>query len=241
VATVSPDTSICESESVQLTSSGGTTYQWLPSTGLSADNIANPVATPTDTTSYMVIVSTGPTCRDTAYVVVNVGSGVTVNAGPDKSILKGETTTLNGTVNGANITYNWTPTSYMTDVTSLTPQVNPPADIDYILSTTSDGACSIGSDTVHVFVFPDIYIPNAFTPNRDGHNDTWRILALKAIPVFELSVFNRWGQLIYHTKINDIGWNGQFKGIDQPSGGYAYMLNIGNGKRILKGVVMLLR
>ena len=241
VATVSPDTSICESESVQLTSSGGTTYQWLPSTGLSADNIANPVATPADTTSYMVIVSTGPTCRDTAYVVVNVGARLTVNAGPDKSILKGETTTLNGTVNGANITYNWTPTSYITDVTSLTPQVSPPTDIDYILSTTADGACSIGSDTVHVFVFPDIYIPNAFTPNRDGHNDTWRIPALKAIPVFELSVFSRWGQLIYHTKINDIGWNGQFKGIDQPSGGYVYMLNIGNGKRLLKGVVMLLR
>jgi gliding motility-associated-like protein len=241
VATVSPDASICENESVQLTSSGGTTYQWLPSTGLSADNIANPVATPADTTSYMVIVSTAPTCRDTAYVVVNVGAGVTVNAGPDKSILKGETTTLNGTVNGASITYNWTPTSYMTDVTSLTPQVSPPTDIDYILSTNANGACSIGSDTVHVFVFPDIYIPNAFTPNRDGHNDTWRIPALKAIPVFELSVFNRWGQLIYHTKNNDIVWNGQFQGIDQPSGGYAYMLNIGNGKRILKGVVMLLR
>ncbi len=241
VATVSPDASICENERVQLTSSGGTTYQWLPSTGLSADNIANPVATPADTTSYMVIVSTGPTCRDTAYVVVNVGASVTVNAGPDKSILKGETTTLNGTVHGANITYNWTPTSYMIDVTSLTPQVSPPTDIDYILSTSTDGACSIGSDTVHVFVFPDIYIPNAFTPNRDGHNDTWRIPALKAIPVFEISVFNRWGQLVYHTKNNDIVWNGQFKGIDQPSGGYAYMLNIGNGKRILKGVVMLLR
>jgi gliding motility-associated-like protein len=241
VATVSPDASICENERVQLTSSGGTIYQWLPSTGLSADNIANPVATPADTTSYMVIVSTAPTCRDTAYVVVNVGAGVKVNAGPDKSILKGETTTLNGTVNVSNITYNWTPTSYMTDMTSLTPQVSPPTDIDYILSTTTDGACSIGSDTVHVFVFPDIYIPNAFTPNRDGHNDTWRIPALKAIPVFELSVFNRWGQLVYHTKNNDIVWNGQFQGIDQPSGGYAYMLNIGNGKRILKGVVMLLR
>lgn len=183
----------------------------------------------------------GPTCRDTAYVVVNVGARVTVNAGPDKSILKGETTTLNGTVNGSNITYNWTPTSYITDVTSLTPQVSPPADIDYILSTTSNVACGIMSDTVHVFIFPDIYIPNAFTPNGDSHNDTWRIPALKAIPVFELSVFNRWGQLIYHTKNNYIGWNGQFKGIDQPSGGYAYMLNIGNGKRILKGVVMLLR
>jgi gliding motility-associated-like protein len=186
-------------------------------------------------------VSTAPACRDTAYVVINVDSRATVNAGPDKGILKGESTILNGTVNGANITYNWTPTSDMTDITSLTPKVSPPADIDYILSTTSNGACGIMSDTVHVFVYPDIYIPNAFTPNGDGRNDTWHIPALKAIPVFEISVFNRWGQLIYHTKNNNISWNGQFNGINQPSGGYTYMLNIGNGKRILKGVVMLLR
>jgi gliding motility-associated-like protein len=241
VASASPDTSICENERVQLTSSGGTNYLWLPSTGLSANNISNPIASPADTTSYMVIVSTAPTCRDTAYVVVNVISGVTVNAGPDKSILKGETTTLNGAVFGANPTYTWTPTTSMTNVTSLTPQVSPPADIDYILSTDANSTCGIMSDTVHVFVFPDIYIPNAFTPNGDGHNDAWRIPALKAIPVFELSVFNRWGQLIYHVKNNNIGWNGQFNGIAQPSGGYTYMLNIGNGKRLLKGVVMLLR
>jgi gliding motility-associated-like protein len=241
VATAGPDTSICKNESVQLTSSGGTTYQWQPSTGLSANNIASPVATPADTTRYMVIVSNNASCSDTAYVVINVPSRPTVNAGPDKSILKGETTLLNGMVNGGNNTYNWSPTSYMTDVTSLTPQVSPPADIDYILSATSNAGCGTMSDTVHVFVYTGIYIPNAFTPNTDGINDTWHIPALNAVPVFELSVFNRYGQLIYHTKNNNIPWNGQFNGIDQPSGGYVYLLNINNGQRVLKGMVMLLR
>lgn len=241
VATAGPDTSICKNESVQLTSSGGTTYRWLPSTGLSADNIANPVAMPADTTNYMVIVSTGTACSDTAYVIINVASRPMVNAGPDKSILKGETTVLNGIVYGSNITYSWSPSSYMMDNASLTPQVSPPANIDYILSATSGAGCGIVSDTVHVFVYPDIYIPNAFTPNKDGLNDTWHIPALNAIPVFELSVFNRYGQLIYHTQNSDMPWNGQFKGIDQPSGGYVYLLNIGHGKRILKGIVMLLR
>jgi gliding motility-associated-like protein len=99
----------------------------------------------------------------------------------------------------------------------------------------------MASDTVHVFVYPDIYIPNAFTPNRDGVNDTWHISALNAVPVFELSIFNRYGQLVYHAQNNNIPWNGQFKGIDQPSGAYVYLLNIGNGKRIMKGIVMLLR
>ena len=241
VAKAGPDTSICKNESVQLTSSGGTTYQWKPSTGLSANNISSPVARPADTTRYMVIVTNDAACSDTAYVVINVASIPTVNAGPDKSILKGETTALNGIVKGGNFTYNWSPTSYMTDVSSLTPQVGPPADIDYILSATSNAGCGIAYDTVHVFVYPGIYIPNTFTPNRDGLNDTWHIPALNAIPVFELSIFNRYGQLIYHTQNNNISWNGQFKGIDQPSGGYIYLLNIANGKRIMKGIVMLLR
>jgi len=240
VAIAGPDTSICKNEHVQLTSSGGATYQWRPFVGLSAANIANPVATPPDTTIYTVIVSNNAACSDTAYVVINVAPTPIVSAGPDKSILKGETTTLDGMINSGN-TYNWSPASYMMDITSLTPQVNPPANIDYVLSATSNFGCGSASDTVHVFVYPDILIPNAFTPNRDGHNDTWHIPSLNAVPVFELSVFNRYGQLVYHTQNNNIAWNGQFKGIDQPSGGYVYLLNIGNGKRILKGVVMLLR
>jgi gliding motility-associated-like protein len=186
-------------------------------------------------------VSNGAACSDTAYVVINVAPAPIVSAGPDKSILTGETTTLNGTTNGGQITYNWSPSTYMTNVTSLTPQVSPPADMDYILSATSNAGCGIMNDTVHVFVYPDIYIPNAFTPNRDGLNDTWRIPSLKAIPVFELNIFNRYGQLIYHAQNNAMPWNGQFKGIDQPSGGYVYLLNIGHGKRVLKGIVLLLR
>ncbi|OQP39116.1 hypothetical protein A4D02_17435 [Niastella koreensis] len=241
VAMAGPDTSICKNESVQLTSSGGTTYQWKPSTGLSANNISSPVATPFDTTSYMVIVINDAACSDTAYVVINVASIPTVNAGPDKSIIKGETTALNGMVKGGDFTYNWSPTSYMMNVSSFTPQVNPTTDIDYILSATSNAGCGIAHDTVHVFVYPGIYIPNAFTPNGDGLNETWRIPALNAIAVFELSIFNRYGQLMYHTQNDNKPWNGQFKGIDQPSGGYIYLLNIANGKRIMKGIVMLLR
>ena len=245
VATVDPDSAvICQNKSVQLKSSGGTQYRWQPATGLSNANIANPVATPDGVTHYMVIVSNGnnTSCYDTAYVVVTVVPSVSVDAGPDKSILLGETTQLNGSVVAAS-TFNWTPATGMTDINSLTPRVSPSADIDYVLSipASADSLCGKLSDTVHVFVYQDIYIPNAFTPNRDGINDTWRIAALNAIPVFELSIFNRYGQLIYHNQNNYIPWNGQFKGIDQPNGGYVYLLNISHGKRVFKGIVMMVK
>ena len=109
-------------------------------------------------------------------------------------------------------------------------------------NTTAPGHCNgLVTDTSGTGDPGKIYIPSAFTPNGDGHNDVWRIPGLKAVPVFELSVFNRWGQLIYHVKNNNKGWDGQFNGIKQPSGGYTYMIRIGNGKRLLKGVVMLVR
>jgi gliding motility-associated-like protein len=175
-------------------------------------------------------------------VIIKPGAAL-VDAGPDKSILQGETTQLDGSVKGSVITYNWSPTVNMTNINSLTPRVSPPADIDYVLSitATADSVCGKSSDTAHVFVYPDIYIPNAFTPNRDGINDTWRIPALNALTVFELSIFNRYGQLIYHNKNSYMPWNGQFKGIDQPNGGYVYLLNINNGKRVFKGIVLLVK
>ena len=184
-------------------------------------------------------------CKTMSRVLtVTITPGPSVDAGPDKSILLGESTQLDGSIKGGSGTFSWSPTTNMTNTNSLTPRVSPSADIDYVLSIAgnADSVCGKLSDTVHVFVYnDDIYIPNAFTPNRDGVNDTWRIRALYAIPVFELSIFNRYGQLIYHIQNNYTPWNGQFNGIVQPNGGYVYLLNVGNGKRVFKGIVMLIK
>jgi gliding motility-associated-like protein len=72
--TVTPisDKTVCAGDSVQLTASGGTTYSWSPSIGLSNTNTANPYATPSSTQEYIVTISNG-TCssNDTVTVTVN--------------------------------------------------------------------------------------------------------------------------------------------------------------------------
>jgi gliding motility-associated-like protein len=92
-----------------------------------------------------------------------------------------------------------------------------------------------------VFVFKDVFVPSAFTPNNDGLNDTWNIPALNAFPEFILSVYNRYGQLIYQNKGNNIPWDGKYRGQPQPSGVYVYYidLKVDGGKR--KGTVTLIR
>jgi gliding motility-associated-like protein len=118
----------------------------------------------------------------------------------------------------------------------------PPADIDYTLTATSNAGCGIDVDRVHVFVFKDIYIPNAFSPDGNGINDTWIIPALNAFPNFELSIYNRGGQLIYQCQNILRPWDGTFKGEPQPPGAYVYVIDVKEkGRPLYKGSLLLIR
>ncbi len=71
LTTISESAIVCEEQSTQLFATGGTSYVWTPSRGLSNPNIANPIATPSQTTSYTVTITNG-TCRSTAIVTLFV-------------------------------------------------------------------------------------------------------------------------------------------------------------------------
>ncbi|UCS94789.1 gliding motility-associated C-terminal domain-containing protein [Echinicola marina] len=67
-----------------------------------------------------------------------------------------------------------------------------------------------------------IKIPNAFSPNGDGLNDYF-MPKFKNISEFELSIFNTWGELIYHqNNADEKGWDGSYKGAILPPGNYVY-------------------
>jgi len=232
---------ICQGDMVQLTASGGIKYQWLPATGLSSAGISKPIASPNDTLYYTVVVYNEFSCRDTAMVTVNVAQKPYANAGPDKSIMEGNATQLEGAAQGQDIHYYWSPVLNMSNAQLLNPVVTPPISTDYMLTVVSGLGCGTATDIMHVFVYKDIFVPNAFTPNNNGINDYWNIPALSAVPNFEVRVFNRYGQLVFHTRNTNMGWNGKFNGADQPNGTYVYLINIENGKRILKGNLMLIR
>jgi gliding motility-associated-like protein len=232
---------ICQDETVQLTASGGIQYKWLPATGLSSASIATPIAHPKDTLTYAVVVYNEFSCSDTALVTINVAQKPYANAGPDKSIIEGNAAQLEGVAQGQDIHYYWSPVLNMNNAQLLNPAVTPPFSTDYTLSVVSGLGCGVASDTAHVFVYKDIFVPNAFTPNKDGINDNWYIPALNAVPNFELRVFNRYGQLVFQIRNSNKGWNGKFNDRDQPAGTYVYLIKIDNGKRILKGPLMLLR
>jgi gliding motility-associated-like protein len=230
---------ICQGELVQLTASGGTQYQWTPATNLSSAIIADPVALPDDTTDFSVVVSNGVGCTDTAIVTVNVAEQPSADAGPDKWIMKGKTTQLEGKAGGQDVDISWTPITNIDNAGLPNPVVSPPLSIDYLLTVDSRLGCGTATDSMRVVVYYDILVPNAFSPNKDGVNDVWRIPALKAMKDFDVRIYNRYGQLIFQTRDNNKGWDGKFNGVDQPMGSYVYMIHVDN--RVLKGTVTLLR
>jgi gliding motility-associated-like protein len=84
-----------------------------------------------------------------------------------------------------------------------------------------------------------IKIPNAFTPNSDGINDTWIIEGLEIFPGYILYVYNRWGQLLYRGEEGDEPWDGKYDGKALPAGSYVYVLDLRNGMKVYKGVVTI--
>src|SRR6185312_4690946 len=134
VATISSSTAICAGASTQLQASGGTSYQWTPSDGLDRDDIANPVASPTETTTYTVKIGNGGCYDDSKSVTITVYADPFANAGSDKVLFSGQSVKLDGSVSGDNITSAyWTPADYLSDPNSLTPTANPPHDMTYTL------------------------------------------------------------------------------------------------------------
>ncbi|MBO9659591.1 MAG: gliding motility-associated C-terminal domain-containing protein, partial [Chitinophagaceae bacterium] len=71
----------------------------------------------------------------------------------------------------------------------------------------------------------DFFIPNAFTPNNDGKNDTFKPYG-SSIKSIEMRVFNQWGELVYQTTDVNKGWDGMFKGKAQPVGVYPYGIKV---------------
>ena len=83
------------------------------------------------------------------------------------------------------------------------------------------------------------YIPNCFTPNGDGLNDRFSVIDFGNCFVYHLTIFDRWGEVVFQTNDLNESWDGMFKGTLVPEDVYAYLLE---GKGYTKqGSVLVLK
>jgi gliding motility-associated-like protein len=143
IPVVSADTGICTGAHAQLKASGGSAFSWSPSTGLSNPAIANPVANPSVTTTYQVVVSSG-SCTGTKQVTITVNP-LPLIAATSATICEKESTTL--TVSGAN-TYKWTASTGAGPNTGSSVSVTPLVTTSYTIVGTDTKGCEDTTTTM---------------------------------------------------------------------------------------------
>lgn len=240
-AVISEGSNICEGSSTVLSASGGVTYLWTPATGLSDSSSANPIASPVDTVTYKVMVANQYGCKDSGYVLINVYKRLLVNAGPDKTLFEGDSVTLNGSIKGTPVDIYWLPNTNILYANTVTPVVNPVDNTTYTLNAVSGQGCPVQSDAVFVRVYKKLKIPNIFSPNGDGINDTWVIQNLDTYPQSSVKVFSRNGQVVFEAKATGVAWDGTFRGKPLPLGTYYYIIDLHIGIAPLSGWVVIMK
>lgn len=163
------------------------------------------------------------------------------NAGNDRAALAGAPFQLNGS---GGVRYEWAPAQYLTDPFIANPTATLQQDQTFILKASNADGCA-DTDTVTIKVYKEaaIYVPTGFTPNADGNNDVLKVFT-EGAKLESFTVFNRWGTALFTTNDPSKGWNGQYKGKQQPTGTYTWIVKgIGlNGQPIFKkGTVTLVR
>ncbi len=137
IVSSSNDTTICNGNTAQLNASGGTTYTWLPSTGLSSATIPNPIATPSATTQYVVTVAGANGCTQKDTVNVNV-TFIAITTSNDTAFCFGKSATLAAS---GGTSYSWMPTTGLSDATIANPIASPTFSTDYKVTVTDAQGC----------------------------------------------------------------------------------------------------
>jgi gliding motility-associated-like protein len=180
-------------------------------------------------------------CSNYAEQTIEVYPVPATDAGPDKTVLEGGEVSLTPMINVSYpVTYLWSPSTWLNSNEVLSPKSTPENDITYTLKVTSDKGCS-SSDNVLVKILRSPLVPNIFSPNGDAIHDKWDIPYLVSYPGCTVDVYNRYGQLIYHSVGYDKPWDGTVNGNQVPVGTYYYIIDPKNGKQKMSGYVDVIR
>jgi gliding motility-associated-like protein len=173
---------------------------------------------------------------------------VAVNATPMVSlpsaytVLEGGEVTLTpvSSISNGSMTYKWVPSAGLSQNNIANPIASPSANTTYTLTVTSDKGCTAAAQVL-VSVLKAPVVPNAFTPNGDGINDTWDIKYINTYPNAAVAVFNRYGTQVYFSYGYPAPWDGKYKGADLPAGTYYYLITPGSGRKPIPGFVAIIR
>jgi gliding motility-associated-like protein len=210
--------------------------------GVKANGFFDPALAGTGKHTINYVFTSTNGCSDSSSQEILVMPTPTLSAGKDTIMLEGGEIKLYATASGSNLIYKWLPSIGLSRDDILDPIATPVDDITYVLSATSDQGC-VAIDEIKVKVLKVPIVPNAFSPNGDGVNDTWNIKYLESYANATVTVFSRYGSIVYFSsKGYSQPWSGQANGSDLPMGSYYYIIDPKTvGRKPIAGNVTIIR
>lgn len=230
------DTTLCYGKNILLTATGGNKYIWTQGDFIGPSILVNPLST----TIYFVTVYDVNQC--------SASDNVQVFVYPNPAPLFSDTSIVHCFDNDPfTLTANWGESFNWQSSAQTTPSIQITSAGTYILTATDVNACSY-SDQVIVTEFCEtkLFVPTAFSPNGDGLNDVMEIFG-QHLTAFKITVYNRWGEIIFISSDVAIQWDGIYKGEQMPIGTYPWTIRYQNSfdekhsEIILNGSVTLVR
>jgi len=236
------DASVCKGNTFRLQGSGTGILRWSPANLVSNPAIPDPVASPVVTSVFTLTLTDQWGCVNSDQVRVEVLEKPLPNAGSDQLLFYFFETELDADELKPAETGEWSVISgsgefedkndNITRVTGLSLGTNS------LVWTVSNGVCTASADTVHILI-NDLLMPTLITPNLDGRNDFFFIKGIESFGKCTLTVFNRWGAIVYYNDQYANDWDG--KNIDGkllPEDTYFYTLKPENSNPI-KGYIVI--
>jgi gliding motility-associated-like protein len=247
------DTTICLSDTALLFAENlfpdlVVDFDWSPDAHILSEVAGYATALPPNSMWFYLTAETdlGCTLYDSVWVEVKEIDPSTIYATATPDIVpEGGSTVLEAFPTG--YSYTWTPIEGVENPNARVTGAVVDNTKTYTVTLT-DGVCTASTNvlvTTYEFVCGDVYVfvPNAFSPNGDGQNDLLFVRGQNLTEI-QFKVFDRWGELVFETTDQLVGWDGSFKGKPVDPDVYVYHLQVicfDGQENLIKGNITVLK
>lgn len=239
----------CLGENVLIVPNNGINLQWTHPNGsiINAQNLELNNINSQDFGTYTVSSASSAGCFAPSQVTLSLFQPPLVVSPSFAVIEPGGSVQLNALVGGGltNFTVTWSPAEGLSCTDCINPVASPSENTVYQVTIVTDDGCSrtLSVQILIEYTCNTVAIPTIFSPNNDGLNDEICIQNPQCVNNFELTIYNRWGEMVFYTNNPNKCWDGTFRGQAAPLGVYAYKVFASTGDVFLtdSGNISLVR